>query len=194
MRSNLPTRQPFFYIEGSLDLSGMRTGETRYFNVDNSLAYETDPAYTGFLTLNGTCILGDVIVRTEPQLQTPAYVGGLGFPPSPGVLCMIGGARSTSDPVVLPYSAPFGFAAQTPPKFNGSTLSIGQLNQNPISYFGRTAARFPYGVTNNGTPDTLTDYNFLAITVFANSLYPAGTLMIDSGTIHIKLKVYPKTF
>lgn len=194
MHSNLPSCPPFYYLEGSLDLSGMRTGDTRYFNVDNSLAYENDPEYTGFLTLKGTCILGDVIVRTEPQLQMPAYIGATGIFAAPSVLCMVGGARSPSDPVVLPYSAPFGFGAQTPPKFNGSTLSIGQLNQNPISYFGRTAARFPYGVTNSGTPNTLTDYNYLAITVFANSLYPAGTLMIESGTIHIKLKVYPKTF
>jgi hypothetical protein len=170
----------------------MLAGDTLYFNANNSTAYLDDPFYKGFITIDENSMIGDVIVRTEPAVTMFDNLTGVSFNSLP-LLCAIGGAPSLAEPVVLPYIAPFGFDAQVPPKFCGSTMSIGQLNQNPISYFGHTAGRFPYGVTNDLVPDARTNLNYLAITVFANTSFPAGTPVFQSGTVHIKLKVYPKT-
>lgn len=192
-RSNLAPRKPYYYVTASLDVSGMRAGDTLYFNADNDIAYLQDPFYTNFVTLNENCIIGDVLVRTDPPVLLRNDLPFSTIPFAPELLCALGGAESLTSEVVLPYAAPFGFGARAPPQFAGSPLSLGQLNQNPVNYFGHTAARFPYGVTNAGVPDTRTNLNYLAFTVYANSVYPIGTPLIASGRVYIKLKVYPKT-
>jgi hypothetical protein len=177
----------------------MLAGDTLYFNVDNSTAYLEDPFYTGFITIDGNSMIGDVIVRTDPVIRTFDTLPGIGYLIPPGIelsglVCAIGGAESLAEPVVLPYSAPTGFGPQSPPKFCGSFMSIGELNQNPINYFGHTAARFPYGVTNSLVSDPRTNLNYLAFTIYANATFPVGTPAIQSGRLHLKMKVYPKTF
>ena len=193
IRSNLPPQKPYFYVTASLDVSGMYAGDTLYFNSDNSTAYLNDPYYTQFVVINENCIIGDVLVQTDPPVLLRNDVPLNTTPFAPELLCAIGGAESLTSEVVLPYASPFGFGAQVPPRFAGSPLSLGQLNQNPVNYFGHTAARFPYGVTNDGVPDSRTNLNFLAFTLYANSMYPAGTPLIASGRVYVKLKVYPKT-
>lgn len=190
-RTNLDPTKPYYYIQTSLDLKGTVAGETLYFNEDNSIDYLENPYYNKFWTVDGNSIIGDVFVHTDPKisLASNTYPGDVLQP----ILCGIGGAASLSDPVELMYLAPAFYGPQIPPRYNGFPLTVGQLNADPISYFGHTAARFPYGVTNDLIPDTRTNLRYLGITFYADGGdLPAGTPLVESGVVHVTFKVYPK--
>lgn len=185
-RSNLQPERPYYYVNANLDLSGMVNGDTLYFNRDNSTAYLNDRFYNRFITIDENCIIGDVLIRTEPYIQTFAETAN-------GPLFTIGGAETIETPVVVPYAASSGFGPKIPPQFSGASLRTNQMNTNPNNYFGHTAARFPYGQDNSGNPNTNTKYKFLAITL-TNPDQSLGTAIVEFGTIYVTLKVYPKIF
>lgn len=196
-RNYSSAEKPYVYITASLDLSGMLAGETLYFNQDNSTAYLSDPYYNGFITLDENVLVGDVLIRTSPPIVlfprprvANVSTGNTYIP----VTCGIGAAESLGAPVELLYCAPQNWGVQTPPQYNGALFTVEQLNANPISYFGHTAARFPYGVTNTLLPDTRTNLRYLGVTFYSDGVrLPVGTPLVESGTIHVTLKVYPKT-
>ncbi len=191
-RNNIDPVRPYYYIQASLDLAGTVAGETLYFNEDNTIDYLSDPYYKKFWTLDGNNIVGDVFVQTDPKIVLYDNLTYLADNTHP-ILCGIGGAPSLTSPVQLLYAAPPFYGPQTPPRFNGFPMTVGELNSNPLNVFGHTAARFPYGVTNALVPDTRTNLRYLGITFYENGVnLPAGTPLVESGTVHVTFKVYPK--
>lgn len=183
-RTNLQPERPYYYVTASLDLTGARNGETLYFNADNNLDYLNNRNYAKYHILTQDLIIGDVIVWTDPVIVTNAVTPN-------GPTFDVGGAESLTTPVVVPYGAPIGFGPKVPPQFSGAPITLSNLNAKTINYFGHSAAKFPYGETNASVPDTNTNYKYLALTI-ENSDLPPDTLLIESGTIHVRIRVYPK--
>lgn len=175
---------PYQYITVSLDLTGAKNGDTFYFNLDDDFNYLYMRDYYQYIQITKESIIGEVIVWTDPIVTVLQETAN-------GPVFTIGGAQSTNSPVIVPYAAPSGFGPQVPPMFSGSELRTTELNANPINFFGHSAAKFPYGQDNNGNPDSQTNYRFLAITISSIDV-PVGTVLINSGIVYVKLKVYPK--
>lgn len=173
------------YVHVELDLSGMRKGETVFFNRENMRS--VDPRFESnihYLTLDGNSIIGDVLVYAQPDLVSTSFG-------SSATTLTIGGAVSRSASVELPYAAPAGYGPRTPPQFSGAALTLAQVAARPVNYFGHTAAKFPYGQTNGGVPDARTNLKHVGVTV-SHPTASVGAPLIESGTLHVILKVYTK--
>lgn len=183
-RTGLLPQLPYQYITASLDLTGAKNGDTFYFNLDDDFDYLYVRDYYRYIQITKESIIGEVIVRTDPNIITLQETLN-------GPVFTIGGAENTSSGVTIPYAAPVGFGPKIPPQFSGASMRTFELNANPINYFGHSAAKFPYGQDNSGNPNTQTNYKFLAITISSIDV-PVGTPLILSGIVYITLKVYPK--
>lgn len=209
-RNGIAPAAPYYYIQASLDLSGRSAG-TYYFNYDNNYAYATAPDYKNFVLVDDNVILSEVLVYSSPDLVATG----------PSVLLTVGGAASTSTPVVVPWAAPAGEAPVAPPDFVGGPLTVSQVNAGAVNYFGHEGGHFPYFL-NRATPpveDLSTGYRYLALTVTTGiqevlgepesaddrsrraaaraarrrpRLLPSGPVVIESGSINVVIKVYPK--
>jgi hypothetical protein len=185
LRSNIAPAKPYYYVQASLDLSGARTGDTLYFNLDNSLSYLTKREYTRFIILNENVLLGEVMVRTrpviellEPTMESPHF--------------WIGGAADTQSAVMIPWAAPATYGPIPPPGFSGRYLTLNEINANPINPFGHTSAVFPYGIDTNGQPNTRADLRYLSISILPAQPTASSETVIKQGTVEVTVKVYPK--
>lgn len=171
-RSSNRFQQPYYYIVGHLDLSGAVTGGIFYFNKDNNLSYIGQRNYDRFYIVDQNVIVDDVVVYTNPDFsvnETSVY----------GPVFLIGCSDSTQTETELLLAAPSGYGPKTPPQFSGAPLNFIQLNQGSVNVFGHTGARFPYGLTNFGTPDPRTDLKYLSVTVLSTPP-PEYSLVIDN--------------
>jgi hypothetical protein len=183
-RSNIAPEKPYRYITASLDLSGALNGETLYFNLDNNLNYIVNRDYKRYIILTQDTIVSEVIAWADPIILSSEITAN-------GPIFNIGGAETLKTPVVVPYAAPIAFGPKVPPEFSGAPVDLISLNVKTINYFGHSAAKFPYGVTNDSDPDLRTNLNYLAITISNPDLAPLKQL-VDSGTVHVQIRVHPK--
>jgi hypothetical protein len=183
-RSNIAPEKPYRYITASLDLSGALNGETMYFNLDNSFEYIVNRDYKKYIILTQDTIVNEVIVWADPVILSSEVTAN-------GPIFNIGGAETLKTPVVVPYAAPIAFGPKVPPQFSGAPVDIDSLNAKTINYFGHSAAKFPYGVTNNYVPDSRTNLNYLAITISNPDVLPLRRL-VDSGIVHVQIRIHPK--
>jgi hypothetical protein len=182
-RSNLAPKNPYRYLTASLDLAGAINGDTLYFNLDNNVDYLTNRDYARYIILTQESIIDEVIAWADPVVVAQTTPNG--------PLFNIGGAETLSSAVAVPYAAPIGFGPKIPPQFSGAPVNLASLNAKSINYFGHAAAKFPYGKTNALVVDPRTNLNYLAITV-TNPDLPAQTPIVESGMVHVQLRVFPK--
>jgi len=203
-KTGIPPSPPYYYIQASLDLSGRSSG-TYYFNTDNNYSYDTIRDYPNFITIGDNVIISEVLVYSSPTL--------VAADPFAAISLTVGGAaNATTSPVVVPWAAPAASAPVSPPGFVGGPLSISEVNGGSVNYFGHEGGHFPYFRNQNIPPvtDFSTEYRFLAVTISSstqNSLLqtertrrrqlrgrslPTGDVVIESGSITVVIKVYPK--
>lgn len=171
-------KKPFFIITASLDLSGVKNYETLYFNYDNNLDYKHTRDYANYIKLSEQSILDEIVVSTNPLITIYPT------PFAEGPQFSIGGAEDLQSPVFLKYAGPTG-RYETKPNWNGWVMQTSEINSNPVTHFGHVAAKIPYD------NDATTLYRYLAITVI-DSYYDVGVPIIESGTVHVSLRIYPK--
>jgi hypothetical protein len=190
---------PTPYIRAHLDLTGMRLGETLYFNLDNARGpFPRD--YSRFIQIDKHNVIDEVLIRTDPLVE---LVDGLTVDP----VFWIGGAPDLQSSVAVPWAAPAGYGPIPPPYFSGKYLTVDELNAQPVNLFGHTAAVFPYGVDNTGTPDNRDHLRYLAVTAALPPSAPEDTFVfrgrrrslpvvppkvVATGTLAVTLKLFPK--
>lgn len=68
-RTAIEPGKPYYYISGSLDLSGAVYGGTYFFNFDNNLSYATTRDYANFIMVDDSVVISEVLVYTEPDVD-----------------------------------------------------------------------------------------------------------------------------
>lgn len=69
-RSGVKPGSPYYYITGSLDLTGAVEGGTYFFNFDNDFTYASSRDYANFIIVDENMIISEVIVYTDPEIDT----------------------------------------------------------------------------------------------------------------------------
>lgn len=202
---------PYFYLNASLDLSGAVDGGTYYFNLDNNLAYGVDRDYSRFVLVDETMLISEVIAFSDDDL-VPVDENAT-------VDLLIGGADKLDaiEPYVkVPWAAPAQSGPVIPPGFNGDVVSLDDVNNGTVNYYGHEGGHFPYFINQDNDPDTSKRYKYLAVTVNPESArsrvkaeseetkarkkrlgaplrsLPSGPAVILSGRLTVILKIYPK--
>jgi hypothetical protein len=167
-------KSPYYYLTASLDLAGLAYG-TYYFNFDNDFAYASDPTYRKFVSVDENVVLSEVTVYTNPPLETES-----------GVVFHIGGAANTNGaPVKVDWAAPAGYGPVSPPGYSGAFLSVAELNEGSVNYFGHEGGHFPYYTDNEMKEDLSNAYRYLAVTLepaedVAKSVAPAAAKVVSA--------------
>jgi hypothetical protein len=201
---------PYFYLNASLDLAGAVDGGTYYFNLDNSLAYGVDRDYSRFVLVDDTMVISEVIAFADDDLVAVNEAP---------VDLLIGGADRLDavEPYVkVPWAAPAQSGPVLPPGFNGEAVTIADVNNGTVNYYGHEGGHFPYFLDSLGNPDLSKRYKYLAVTVNPDSVrsrvaaesqelkarkkrlgpvlrsLPSGPAVIESGRLTVILKIYPK--
>lgn len=189
-RSNVQAGAPYYYISAHLDLSGMDTGETLYFNRDNSLAYKAKPdEYSKFITIDSSSVIGEVVVYANPDLTSEISTSVKNI--------KIGGAPSYTDSVSVVWA---GQTGSTP-----GNISINDINNGVVCRYGHEGGHAVGDDEDNSI-------KFLAISIpplvdelglKASKKYPKRIKLsralkqiepttIGSGTVYVVVKVFPK--
>lgn len=204
---------PYYYVQGTLDLAGAVDGGTYYFNLDNSFEYAlSNQTYGRYLIIDQTMLISEVIVFSNDDLLP---VDPLNSPD-----LRIGGA-DRFDPVEpyvkVPWAAPAGEPPVPPPGFVGGDLTLDDVNNGAVNYFGHEGGHFPYNEDLDAKEDTSVRYKYLAVTVnpqtainnaealteqarskarqkkaFKARALPTGSKVIESGHLSVILKIYPQ--
>jgi hypothetical protein len=211
-KTNLPPAAPYYYITGSLDLTGLTYGNY-YFNLDNNFLYGSHRDYSRYLTLGDNLIISEVVVYSDPSILLLNEDAPVSF--------LIGGSSGpfgSMDPidtrsVVVPWAGMAGLPAAVPPEFSWSPLSVDDINLGAVNYFGHEGGHFPYYTNLNGDPDTSNRYRYLTLTIsegvesvssssepstsrkrkkLSRGILPVGDSLFHDGRITVSLKVYPK--
>ena len=149
-------KAPYYYLTGSLDLSGCPLG-TYYFNLDNDFSYANDPVYRRFISVDENVVLSEVTVYSNPPLVVEGEVD---------LMVRIGGAaNTTTSPVVVNWAAPAGNAPVLPPGYSAGPLTIEQVNSGSVNYYGHEGGHFPYYTDDSSAEDLSDGYRFLAISI-----------------------------
>jgi len=155
-KTGTEAKAPYYYLTGSLDLSGCSLG-TYYFNSDNDFSYANDPIYRRFISVDENVVLSEVTVYSNPPLAVEGEID---------LLVRIGGAaNTTTSPVVVNWAAPAGNAPVLPPGYSGAPLTVAQVNSGSVNYYGHEGGHFPYYTDDSSAEDLSEGYRFLAITL-----------------------------
>ena len=92
--------QPYYYVSGTLDLSGAVYNGTYYFNLENNYNYSTTRDYYDFIIADSNSVISEVTVYSSPDLdvvdeKTYFAIGGADY--------------TTNSPVKVWWAAPPGF-------------------------------------------------------------------------------------
>lgn len=68
-KSGVEPGKPYYYVSGSLDLSGAVYGGTYFFNFDNNLSYATTRDYSNFIVVDENSVISEVLVYTHPDID-----------------------------------------------------------------------------------------------------------------------------
>lgn len=195
---------PYYYVNAYLDLAGLVLEEnelfndapniTLYFNRDNNYNY-LDPKndYHGFHVIESTSVIGDVVVYSNSELVSS---NDLSF--------LVGGAVDTSSPVSVNWGGQTGFTS--------GALNVDDINNGQICYYGHEGG---HKLTVDDPDSNLRRY--LAVTIIDNGLNALNNsaeedesvrskhkarrskllrqlqnYAVDSGVLHVTVKVYPK--
>lgn len=147
-RTGITTKDPYYYINASLDLTGLEVGAAPtnyiyYFNVDNNFDYlsstlypEGADSYPGFYPIEDNSVIGEIVVYTNPDVQ---YTYGGATPAD--LDFEIGGAYlpSLAESSLTPMDVWAGPTGNTPGPISGNQLKVAQVchygkePQNPIA-------------------------------------------------------------
>jgi hypothetical protein len=203
-RNALPPSAPYYYIRASLDLAGLVLDEpnedievphiTLYFNRDNNYDY-LDPKndYHGFHVIESNGVIGDVVVYSNSDLVSNKV---LEFE--------VGGAVDVESPVSVVWGGQTGFVS--------GGLNVNDINNGQVCYYGHEGG---HRLSADNPDSNLRRY--LAVTIYDNSqvnapnepevesvrsLYKSRRqrllrqledYAVDSGALHVIVKVYPKS-
>jgi hypothetical protein len=163
-KTGINPAKPYYYITASLDLSNAVYNGTYYFNYDNDYQYANNRDYSRFISVDDNMILSEVVVYTDPDMVE--------YDAERGVYFSIGGAESVDgkpkNAVKVYWAAPSDIGVNNPPSephYNGYPLTIDELNDGAVNYYGHEGGHFPYFLNNEGTADTSVKYRYLAVTI-----------------------------
>jgi hypothetical protein len=193
---------PYYYVQASLDLAGLVLNEpneeievphiTLYFNRDNNYDYLTPKdGYHGLHVVESNSVIGDVVVYSNSELVSNKE---LEFE--------VGGAVDTESPVSVVWGGQTGFTS--------GGLNVSDINNGQVCYYGHEGGH----KLSVDDPDS-NERRYLAVTIYDNTqnaspqvevdsvrsqhksrrqrlLRQLEDYAVDSGVLHVTIKVYPK--
>jgi hypothetical protein len=158
-KSGIDPKKPYYYISGSLDLSGAVFGGTYFFNFDNDFKYASLRDYANYITIDENSVISEVLVYSDPDMEAEDLQSD--------VYLAIGGADQSApvpnNSVKVWWAAPAGFGPYVYPSVskvssvarNGSNVATivtslphGLVSGNKVNIIDLAAPNTGFNATN----------------------------------------------
>lgn len=198
-KTGVDPKKPYYYISASLDLTGAVQGGTYYFNTDNNFNYSNVRDYSNFITIDENCVIAEVCVYSDPEIVISSDAEDAGYEPYFAIGGSKGPVEGPQDPVQVWWAAPAPSGSWSPPYtidsgdpnpfYNGFPLSIDEVNQGPVNYFGHEGGHFPYYQNHAWEEDLYKKYKYLAVTIMDGAPSVPERLALTTASTEEKAEV-----